>query len=239
MIRFLTLLSALLMIGLTACAGMSEVKKGTENHTTPSTSVMVRTSFGGYVNKKVVSIREMRYKNIVSQKYDFSCGSASLATILKYGYGIEETKEEEIAKDMIEKGDQQKIREKGFSLLDMKKYAERQGFQANGYKVKSENLPKLKIPVIVLLNTRGYKHFVVLKGIKNGRAYFADPALGNRSVPVKEFVESWDGVAFVVFKKTDKEIILPLDTALKAPVNTVIWLKELGMRNYIRLPGEF
>jgi predicted double-glycine peptidase len=100
-------------------------------------------------------------------------------------------------------------------------------------------LPKLKIPVIVLLNTRGYKHFVVLKGIKDGRAYLADPALGNRSVPAKEFVESWDGVAFVVFKKTDKEVALPLDTALKAPVSTVIGLKELGITNYIRLPGEF
>lgn len=238
MVRFLTLFSALIIMGLTACAGMSEVKKGNENNI-PSTSVMVRTSFGGYVNKKVVSIRETRYKNMVSQKYDFSCGAASLATILKYGYGIEEIKEEEIAKDMIEKGDQEKIREKGFSLLDMKKYAERQGYQANGYKVKSENLPKLKIPVIVLLNTRGYKHFVVLKGIKDGRAYLADPALGNRSVPAKEFVESWDGVVFVVFKKTDKEVTLPLDTALKAPVSTVMGLKELGMRNYIRLPGEF
>ena len=237
MVRFLILFSAILII-LPACAGMSEVKKGTENHT-PSTSVMVRTSFGGYVSKKVVSIREMRYKNIFSQKYDFSCGAASMATILKYGYGIEEIKEEEIAKDMIEKGDQQKIREKGFSLLDMKKYAERQGFQANGYKVKAENLSKLKIPVIVLMSTRGYSHFVVLKGIKDGKAYLGDPALGNRSVQIEEFKESWDGVVFVVFKKTDKEITLPLDTALKAPVDTVIGLKELGMRHYIRLPGEF
>jgi predicted double-glycine peptidase len=204
-----------------------------------NTSVMVRTSQGGYIRKNVVSVKEMKFKNIVPQKYDFSCGAASLATVFKYVYGIEEMVEEKIAREMIERGDQEKIKEKGFSLLDMKKYAEAQGFQANGYKVKAENLNKLKIPVIILITTRGYKHFVVLKGIKDGRAYLADPALGNRSIPVDQFIESWDGVIFLVYKKTDQPIHLSMDGELKAPRGSVLGILGVGLRYYTPLPGEF
>ncbi len=223
------------IVAFTGCAGVSVVRTDPE----PSTPVRVRTNYTGYITKHVVSLREMRFKNIVPQRFDFSCGSASLATIFKYAYGVEEAKEIDIAKEMIEQGDQQKIREKGFSLLDMKKYAERKGFQANGYKVKAENLVKLKIPLIVLLNTKGYKHFVVLKGTKDNRAYLADPAIGNRSVSVEEFVKSWDGVVFLVYKKVEKEIALPLNTQPRAPVENVLGATEGGMRGYTRLPGEF
>jgi predicted double-glycine peptidase len=205
----------------------------------PTTTVRLKTPFGGYITKKVISAREMKFKDIVPQNHDFSCGSGALATILKYVYSVDEVKEEEIAKEMIEKGDQQKIREKGFSLLDMKNYAERHGFQAAGYKVKSENLHKLKIPSIVLLNTGGYKHFVVLKGIEDQKAYFADPAIGNRSVPFSDFLPTWDEVVFVVYKKTDNDLSLPLNETLRPPVSNVLNLHDLGMRNYNRSPGEF
>jgi predicted double-glycine peptidase len=223
------------IIVLIGCAGVSEVKKGTD----PATSVTVRTAFGGYITKHVVSARELRYKGMVPQKYDFSCGAASMATMLKYLYDVQDVKEEEIAKEMIEKGDQKKIREKGFSLLDMKKYAERHGLQANGYKVKSENLEKLKIPAIVLLTTRGYKHFVILKGIRGQKAYLADPAIGNRSVSLNDFLKSWDGVVFLVYKKMDKELTLPLNEALRSRADNILNLQNLGFRNYIGLPGEF
>ena len=204
-----------------------------------ASEVRVNAAVGGYMSKSVTSMREMKFKNIVPQQHDFSCGAASMATILKYGYGVDEINEANIVREMIEKGDPEKIKEKGFSLLDLKRYAERNDFQSNGYKVKPENLTKLKIPVIVLMNTRGYKHFVILKGIKNGRAYLADPALGNRSIPFKDFVESWDETVLVVYKKTDKGILLALDTGLKAPTESIVKILGLGLRNYVRLPGEF
>jgi hypothetical protein len=204
-----------------------------------ASEVRVNAGFGGYTSKNVVSIREMKYTNIVPQQYDFSCGAASMATLLKYGYGAEDVKERDVVKEMIEKGNPEQIREKGFSLLDLKKYAERNGYQSMGYKVKPENLTKIKIPVIILLTTRGYKHFVILKGIKDERAYVADSALGNRSMSFQDFVKSWDEVVLVVYKKTDKEISLPLETELKAPKDNIISVLGLGLRNYVRLPGEF
>ena len=38
---------------------------------------------------KVTSLREARFRNIVAQDTDFSCGSAALATLLRYAYDID------------------------------------------------------------------------------------------------------------------------------------------------------
>ena len=260
MIKFLIIASTSLVMLLPVAAGATDDKNETtptpivrartatggyitkemaKSETSPPTTIMVRTGFGGYVTKKVVSARQLRYKDIVAQKTDFSCGAAALATILKYGYGVGEVKEEEIILEMIEKGDQQKIREKGFSLLDLKHYAERHGFKANGFKVKPENLDKLKIPSIVLLTSMNYKHFVVLKGIQEQKAYFADPSLGNRAVPLSDFLKTWDGVVFLVYTKSDQELSLPFNEALKPPTQNILNFQELGISHYIRSPGEF
>lgn len=207
--------------------------------TASAAGIHIGTPFGGYINKEVVSVKEMRFKNIVSQRHDFSCGAAAMATILKYFYGVEDAEEEKIVKEMIEKGDKEQILKKGFSLLDMKGYAQRQGFEAAGYRVSKENLPKINIPTVVLMNTKGYAHFVVLKGVKDGKAYIADPAVGNFALGFDEFAESWQEVVFVMHKNTDKTYPLAMDTSQKAPAGEVWRLKELGMTNFIRLPGEF
>jgi predicted double-glycine peptidase len=204
-----------------------------------TTTMMVRTPFGGYISKKVVSMKQMKFKNIIPQRYDFSCGSASMATILRYLYNDKNISEGKIAEEMIEIGDPKLIREKGFSLLDMKRYAEKHGFKANGYKVEAEKISKLKIPTIILLNTRGYKHFVVLKGVQDGRVYLADPSAGNRSITFDDFAKSWDGVVFVVYKKTEEIGTLKLNEAIEVPTDNVLWLSEIGMRNFVSLPGEF
>lgn len=201
--------------------------------------VTVRTGLGGYVTKEVTSIREMRFKNVVPQKYDFSCGAAAVATILKYGFKIEDVHEEEIVKDMIENGNKELIKEKGFSLLDLKKYAERKGFSANGYKLAGEKLLDLKIPAIVLLNTKGYEHFVVLKSADKEKIYLADPAIGNRAIPFNEFLEAWNSIVFVVYKKTDRDIVMKHDASFRPDIANVITLKNTGIRSDIPLKGEF
>ncbi len=41
-----------------------------------------------------------------------------------------------------------------------------------------EKLDNEGVPAIVLINERGYHHFVVVKGYKNGRVLVGDPARG-------------------------------------------------------------
>ncbi len=204
-------------------------------------SITVRLPSGLYVTKKIVSLREARYKNVVPQKFDLSCGAASLATILNYFYRSE-VDEIDIIKYMLEHGNKEEIAQKGFSLLDLKNYAEHKGYLADGYKVKVENLRKLKIPAIILFQSGSYSHFVVLKGIRDDKVYIADPAFGNRSMSIEAFEEYWNGVIFLVAsKKRVTTSPLPLETTIPAPLLSVMRIQEVGAGNFsfLKIPGEF
>ena len=123
----------------------------------------------------VVSMREARFQTIILQKYDYSCGSAALASLLTYHYD-RPTDEETVFKAMFSTGDQEKIQQEGFSLLDMKVHLARQGLVADGYKMTLDRLAKLGVPVITLINTGGYRHFVIIKGIREDDVVIGDPA---------------------------------------------------------------
>ena len=201
-----------------------------------------QTPSGMNLSKRVVSLREARYRNVVPQKFDLSCGAAALATIFKYLYGHDEiASEPEIVRDMLLAGDQEKIKTKGFSLLDLKRYAESQNYLAQGYKLPGvDALVKAKVPVITLVDIRGYSHFVVVKGVRRGRAYIADPAFGNRSMSLDELGKVWNGVAFVVLSKSrPARSEFAMEGLLRGPTNEIIRLQELGLRSIFSGSGEF
>ena len=81
---------------------------------------------------KVTSLKEARFKATTQQQYDFSCGSAAVATILTHHYGYP-VSEQAVFEEMFTRGNQEKIRREGFSLLDMKTYLSAHGFQADGF----------------------------------------------------------------------------------------------------------
>jgi uncharacterized protein len=148
-------------------------------------------SEGGVLTKEVKSMKELRQRQMVPQSRDFSCGAAALATIMRYYYG-QPMSELDAILGMFKHGDQQDIKKRGFSLLDMKRYATSLKYKADGFKVpKVETLKTLTIPVIVLIETGNYKHFVVIRRVDDRYVYLADPSWGNRKVPLEEFSETW------------------------------------------------
>lgn len=155
---------------------------------------------GSPIKKNITSMRELRYVNLVKQETDFSCGAAALATILKYAYGQDVT-EESVLRGLLEVSDPETVRKKGFSLLDIKRYTQSIGLRGRGYKVKPGTLSRVKIPIIALIDIRGYKHFVVFKTYRDGKVYIADPALGNKILTFEEFTKVWNGVVFAVIGK--------------------------------------
>lgn len=162
----------------------------------------------GVINKNIVSLRELHFVDMVPQHTDFSCGAAALATILKYAYEKEVT-EAEVINGLLAVSDPEIVKKKGFSLLDIKNYVETLGMRGRGYAMKPEMLEKIKIPTIVLLDIRGYKHFVVLKKTTEDKVYIADPALGNRIMDKESFVAGWNKVTFAVIGDGfDRESIL-------------------------------
>lgn len=150
------------------------------------------------IKKQMRTFRDMRYRELMQQQYDFSCGTAALASLLHYGYGYESVTEIELIERMMVGVDPQQIIANGFSMLDMKRYVESQGMKGFGFRVDTDALYRLKMPVITLMDIKGYKHFVVVKGAEAGRVFIADPALGHRVVFENEFAQGWNGIVFAV-----------------------------------------
>lgn len=160
--------------------------------------------FGGAtVTMDVQSFQQKKYSATIPQQYDFSCGSAALATLLTYNYDIT-VSEQEIFKDMFDNGDKDVISKSGFSLLDIKNYLTRRGLESDGFRAPLEKLADVGVPAIVLVNVRGYAHFVVLQGIRDGWVLLADPANGLRSETVDEFQRQWSGVFFLVLTNAEQ-----------------------------------
>ena len=151
----------------------------------------------------VTSIREARWTSTLLQKYDFSCGSAALATLLTHHYGYP-VSEQLVFEEMYSHGDQGKIQREGFSLLDMKRVLALHGFEADGFEQPLDKLNEARVPAIVLINENGYHHFVVIKGVQPDRVLIGDPARGTRAVPRQDFENSWQNrVLFVVHNRMD------------------------------------
>lgn len=161
-------------------------------------TVEVTPGIGSRMLLQVWSMRELKIRSVILQKYDYSCGSAAIATLLTYHY--DNPISEEVAfQTMFEHGDQEKIRQEGFSLLDMKRFLEAQGYRADGFEVSLDDLSSAGIPAIVLMVDNGYHHFVVVKGMRGNKILLGDPAIGLRVVPRQEFEAAWPNrIVFVI-----------------------------------------
>jgi predicted double-glycine peptidase len=158
---------------------------------------------GGGVTPEAVSMKplsDFKYEHIVRQAYDYSCGSAALTTILRFHLGIDVT-EQQVMEGMLEHGEKDKIiQRRGFSLLDMKRYVASLGSVGAGFRAEVSDLQKLEEPAIVPIDYAGSKHFVVFRGIRNGRVLLADPSAGHIAFSVDDFAKLWDrNTLFVIY----------------------------------------
>ena len=159
---------------------------------------------GGDYTLPITSLKQSRTRTTLIQKYDFSCGSAALATLLTHHYNFPVT-EETVFQGMYSTGDQPKIHREGFSLLDMKRFLAANGFEADGFQLPLDKLNEARVPAIVLINESGYHHFVVVKGVQGERVLLGDPARGTRIMSRKDFEGRWqNSLLFVIHNQMDR-----------------------------------
>lgn len=168
---------------------------------------------GAVMPVRVESMREARFRHLVRQHTDYSCGAAALATILKFAYRLD-VDEATVIEGMMGLADPEVVQARGFSLLDIKRYVESLGMRGRGYRIDEARLRALRVPGLALVDVRGYRHFVVLKQVVGEHVEVADPILGNRSVPMDEFLESWPSRAIFIVIGSDFD----RNTVLMAPV---------------------
>lgn len=184
------------LAALSACALTSGCASAPEGAATPVWLGAVNTG-SPTLAVSLASWKDRKFENLIRQRTDFSCGAAALATIFNYAFG-RSTTEQQVLVNMLRVADPDIVRQKGFSLLDMKTYAQSVGYQAEGYRVDYATLQKLEVPSIALLDIRGYKHFVVIRRAWDDRVAIGDPAIGNMTMTRPRFEEAWNGILFVV-----------------------------------------
>ena len=132
----------------------------------------------------VESWKTLRDRRVVKQDLDYSCGAASLATLLNEFYGQALTEAELL--EAMDKGDLRA------SFDDMQRALTGFGFKSQGFAASWSQLRKLKMPVVVYLKHRKDDHFSVLRGIDENTVWLADPSLGNRTYSRAQFLSMWE-----------------------------------------------
>jgi hypothetical protein len=161
-------------------------------------------NFGPGIRKEVRTFKQIRDENIIPQNFDYSCGPASLATILTYYFGDIVT-EQEIVTFLLRTTSLTKVRERlGFSLLDLKNFARYKGYEVTGYRMDLDYLVSLDKPVLIPVTIKDYAHFIIFRGLKGDRVFLADPALGNITMRVERFLKMWKGGIGLVVTKIDE-----------------------------------
>jgi len=150
-------------------------------------------------NQPVQSLLEIRHDRVMIQKWDLSCGSAALGTLLRYQFG-EPVSEKEITLALLGRAEYVAHPEllqarEGFSFLDLKRYL--QTYRTAGL-YKGEGLGQLDLndlieraPLMVAVNALGYNHYVVFRGVMGDRVLVADPAWRNRTMTIDKFQRMW------------------------------------------------
>lgn len=179
----------------------------------PESNFDMRTGYRDQIHMvhEVRPLSEFKFRNIAKQQYDFSCGSAALATIMRYQLG-ENLSEHQVIKGLMKYGDKEQIAQtQAFSLWDMKAFLEALGYSGEGYKAELSDLKNKEYwPCIVPIKLFGYKHFVIIKGIYKDHVFIADPWTGNSSYPLKQFMDDmWDdNIVFIVSSGKGRKIDL-------------------------------
>lgn len=155
------------------------------------------------------SLQAIRWAGVVKQDLDFSCGIASIATILKYHFGEEDVTEKELLEDFFEKLSEEELSEvfeKGASLAQLGGLLLDRGLAIQNLRLDIAYLQILTqlVPAIVYLETPHFRHFAVVRGVSEYQVWLADPARGNVKLTIDGFLTEWKGRRALLVTKNDQ-----------------------------------
>lgn len=182
--------------------------------------------------KSVLSLQEIRNEGVTRQRWDISCGAAALSTLLTYQFN-DPTPETDIVVWMLHRTNPELVKARhGFSLLDMKHFAQARGYTADGFSDMSmDELASQKSAVIVPIRLKGFDHFVVVKGVVNDRIFLADPGFGNVSMKADRFQRLWkNGIVFIVHPPDERmQVPKTVNSSAKLIPDETLITRELGV----------
>ncbi len=151
-----------------------------------TTSYASNLDFSNLISQPRLDYKELRDLDIEKQDLDYSCGSASMATILRSFYG-KKVQEKDILDKLL------KINKNGVATFDgLSQVADSFDIKAVGMSIDFSKLKKLKVPAILYLKTDETDHFTVIRGInEKGLVHLGDPSWGNIKLQKEKFLKMW------------------------------------------------
>lgn len=173
---------------------------------------------------RVAPRTEMRMRGIVQQAIDWSCASASVATLVADKFGVEVA--EQPLFDLIvaplaeDPAALRRIEQEGMTAAHLLEMAHALGFQGQGVRRSLDGLLSAELlPVIARItesdpndDERIVQHWVVVSRIDGGRVLIRDPLRGNRRLPTYAFASRWlNGESKGFLFRIDREAPPPQD----------------------------
>jgi HlyB family type I secretion system ABC transporter len=134
----------------------------------------------GLFRKRGKRVRKIEH---IAQIDEMDCGAASLGMICRhFGRKVSLARIRQLCHTATD----------GTSLKALCRAASELGLAARALKVSLRNLPMMPLPAIVHWESN---HWIVLYDVDEGQVRVADPALGLRKIPRREFETKWTGYA--------------------------------------------
>lgn len=166
-------------------------------------------------SKPIRTLKDLRDEGVVRQRWDMSCGAAALSTVLTYDFN-DNTPEAAIVVWILHRTNPVRVRARGgFSLLDLKHFAQARGYSAEGFSgMTLQDIIAEKSSVITPIHFKGFDHFVVVKGIVGDRILLADPGFGNVTMRTSRFTKMWkNGIVFIIHPPDPRMLVTKNITA--------------------------
>jgi len=187
------------------------------------------------------SLHAIRWQGVVKQDLDFSCGIASIATVLKYHFGEKNINERDLLRGFVENLTDEELSEvfkKGASLAQLGDIFLGRGFTIRNWRLEIKDLKELSsvLPIIVYLEKPDFKHFAVIKGVSDFQVFLADPSRGNVKLTIGSFLEEWKGRRALLVARNQTELKKHL---LQVPKSEEAEARFEMLHSIINTPKQF
>ncbi len=151
-----------------------------------------------------LSYQELRSEGNVLQTHQYSCGAASLATLMSLlgtptseAELLDEVFESDPKLQVVTEGEDDEVFLDPLTVKNLEDLARARDFRVVSVQARSDDEGIAAIEALAPVITRltihdDILHFVVVRKIESGFVFISDPAYGNYRLPIRQFYEAWD-----------------------------------------------